>query len=85
MMETVAEQAALTIENLRLMEVTRRLAVRERLVQDITTQMQRATDLESLMRITSQELLDVLESSQVHVELNVAAERGSGAEESEDV
>lgn len=84
-MENVAEQAALTIENLRLMDVTRQRAVRERLVQDITTQMQRATDLESLMRIASQQLLDALGSSQVHVELTVELEDEAGAEESGDV
>ncbi len=79
--ENVTEQTALAIENLRLMDVTQQRAVREHLVQDITTQMQRATDLESLMRIASQELLDALGSSQVHVELNVASEHGVGAGE----
>ncbi|MEA3310185.1 MAG: GAF domain-containing protein, partial [Chloroflexota bacterium] len=73
MVENVTEQTALTIENLRLMGVTQRRAVREHLVQNITTQMQRATDLEALMRIASQELLDALDGSQVHVELKVAA------------
>ena len=83
--QNVAEQMALTVENLRLMDFTQRRMAREHLVQEITNQMQRATDLETLMRIASEELLDALGGSQVHVELDVVPEHEVAEEESVDV
>lgn len=68
--ENVAEQFALTVENLRLMDETQRRAAREQLVGKISDQMQRAADMEALMRIAAEELNRVLRGSRVYVHLS---------------
>ncbi|OQY21623.1 MAG: hypothetical protein B6I35_08045 [Anaerolineaceae bacterium 4572_32.2] len=73
MSETIAEQVALSVENLRLMDEVQRRAARERLVGEISDQMQRATDMGSLLRITAEELNRVLGGSRAYVRLGVAA------------
>ena len=69
--ETVAEQSAQTVENLRLMDETQRRAARERLVGEITDQMQRATDIEDLLRITADGLNRALGGSRAFVRMGV--------------
>ncbi len=76
--ETVAEQVALTVENLRLMDETQRSAAHERLVSEISDRMQRAPDMESLMRITVEELNRTLGGSRAYVRLGTAAELAGG-------
>ncbi len=76
--ETVAEQVALTAENLRLMDETQRRAAREQLVSAITEQMQRATDMEALMRITAEELNRALGGSRAFVRMGTKAELAGG-------
>lgn len=82
MLETVAEQVALSVENLRLMDETQRRAAREQLVGKITTRMQRATDMESLMRVTVEELNRVLGGSRAYARLGAAAELADGSDKS---
>jgi len=67
--ETVAEQTALTIETLRLMDETQRRAVREQLIGEIANRMQQATDMQGLMHIMAQELNRALGGSRVYVRL----------------
>jgi GAF domain-containing protein len=74
MTETVAEQVALTIENLRLMDETQRRAVRERLVSEISDRMQRATDMADLMRITAEGLNEALNGSRTLVQMGTGDE-----------
>jgi GAF domain-containing protein len=69
MVETVAEQSALTVENLRLMDETQRRATRERMISGITDRMWRATDMEDLMRTTAEELNRALSGSRAFVRL----------------
>jgi GAF domain-containing protein len=78
MTETVAEQVALTIENLRLMDETQRRAVRERLVSEISDRMQRATDMADLMRITAEGLNEALSASCTLVRMGTADESIGG-------
>ncbi len=70
MSETIAEQVALSVENLRLMDEAQRRAARERLVGEISDQMQRATDMGDLLRITAEELNHVLGGSRAYVRLD---------------
>jgi GAF domain-containing protein len=70
--EAVAEQVALTVENLRLVDDTQRRAARERLLGDISDQMQRATDMETLMRIATEELNRTLSGSRTYVRMSPA-------------
>lgn len=67
--ETVAEQVGLTIENMRLMDQTQRRVVTERIVRDISDRMQRAPDLETLMRVTAEELNRLLGGSHIYVRM----------------
>jgi len=83
MLETIAEQVTLSVENLRLMDETQRRAAREQLVGEITTQMQRATDMESLMRVTVEELNRVLGGSRAYAHLGAAAELAGGLDKSQ--
>jgi flagellar motor switch protein FliG len=69
LVEAVADQMALAIENARLLEETQRRAEREQLVGDITAKMQRANDMDMLMQNTIQELLTDLNASYVAVHL----------------
>ncbi|MEA3340471.1 MAG: GAF domain-containing protein [Chloroflexota bacterium] len=84
MAETVAEQVALSVENLRLMDETQRRAARERLVGDVSDQMQRATDMGALLRITAEELNRVLGGSRAYVRLGTQAELAAGSGESQE-
>lgn len=81
MAETVAEQIALSVENLRLMDETQRSAVRERLVGEISDKMQRATDMEALMRVTVEELNRVLDGSRAYVRMSTTAELAGGGDD----
>jgi len=69
LVEAVADQMALAIENARLLEETRGRAEREQLVGDITAKMQHANDMDMLMQNTIQELLTALNASHVAVHL----------------
>ena len=81
MAETVAEQVALSVENLRLMDEAQRRAARERLVGEISDQMQRATDMGALLRITAEELNRVLGGSRAYVRLGTQADLAAGSGE----
>jgi GAF domain-containing protein len=69
LVEAVADQMALAIENARLLEETQGRAEREQLVGDITAKMQGANDMDMLMQNTIQELLTALNASHVAVHL----------------
>jgi len=73
MAETVAEQVALSVENLRLMDEAQRIAARERLIGEISDQMQRAASVENLMRIAAEELNQTLGGSRAYVHLGTGA------------
>jgi GAF domain-containing protein len=78
--ETVAEQVGLTIENMRLMDQTQRRVVTERIVRDISDRMQRAPDLETLMRVTAEELNRLLGGSHVYVRMGAAGQPSAGGD-----
>ncbi|MCP4539656.1 MAG: GAF domain-containing protein [Chloroflexi bacterium] len=74
MAETIAEQLALAADNLRLLDETQRRAAREQLIGELSEQMQRATDIEDLMRIAAEELNRTLDGSRAFVHMGTAAE-----------
>ena len=78
MTETIAEQVALTVENLRLMDETQRNAARERQVSEISERMQQAKDMEDLMRITAEGLNEALGSTRTFVQMGIEAEWSGG-------
>jgi GAF domain-containing protein len=75
----VTERLGLALETARLSEETRQRVTRERLIREISDQMQRATDLEALMRITAEELNKALGASHTYVRLGTDAEFSGGA------
>jgi GAF domain-containing protein len=78
--ETVAEQVALTVENLRLMDEMQRRAARERLVSDIADRLQRAPDMEMLLQIAAEELNQALSGLRAYVHLGI----GTGEDKPDD-
>ncbi|MFZ5919384.1 MAG: GAF domain-containing protein [Chloroflexota bacterium] len=69
--QAVADQAALTLENLRLFDETRRRAEQEALVRELTEQMHRSSDVETILQTALQGLGKALGSSQAFVRLDV--------------
>ncbi|MEW5957209.1 MAG: PAS domain S-box protein [Chloroflexota bacterium] len=69
LLETVSEQLALTIENLRLFEDTRQQATREQLTRQITDKMRSAPDAESIIKTGLNELAKVLGVPRTYVKL----------------
>lgn len=67
--QAVAEQVALTLENMRLFEEAQRRARREQIIREITTKMRSSTDLDTILQTTVQELAKVLGTSRTFVQL----------------
>ncbi len=84
LMQAVANQVALALDNARLIEETERRAERERLVADISSRMFAANDLETIVQIAGEELSHILQvkSTTVQVGMGTAqADRSSGRRE----
>ena len=69
LVETVSEQLALTIENLRLFDDTRRQAAREQLTRKIADKMRAAPDIKTIIETGLTELADVLKVPRTYVKL----------------
>jgi GAF domain-containing protein len=79
--ESLTEQLSTALESARLYQDTRRRAARERILREISDQMQRATDMEALMRITAEELNKALGASRTYVHLGTEALLSSNGDE----
>lgn len=60
LVESISNQVALAVENLNLIESTRRTAFREQLVSELTAQLQRTGSVEDVLAITARTLQSVL-------------------------
>ncbi|MCB0190323.1 MAG: PAS domain-containing protein [Anaerolineae bacterium] len=69
LVETVSEQLALTIENLRLFDDTQRQATREQLTRKIADKMRASPDIETIIETGLTELADVLKVPRTYVKL----------------
>ena len=67
--EAIAEQVALTVENLRLMDETQRRATRERLVGEIAGQVRASMDPDTILKTTVRELGRALGAQLATVEI----------------
>jgi GAF domain-containing protein len=74
--ETLSEQAAVALERARLLEETQRRAARERLVDQITSQVQGSLDPDTILKTTVRELGRVLGARMTTVE--ITGPRGNG-------
>ncbi|MFM8319437.1 MAG: GAF domain-containing protein, partial [Chloroflexota bacterium] len=68
--EAVANQAALSVENARLLEESQRRAAREQLAAEVTTRMRASLDLEVVLDTAMRELAQRLGIAQVQVQLD---------------
>lgn len=69
LLRSIANRIAVAVENARLLEETRAYAAQQGAIADISSRMQQATDMESLMQVTVQELHRALGASRVYVRL----------------
>ena len=80
MLEALGEQLSTALESARLYQDTQRRAARESTIREIADDMQRATDMQSLLRITAEGLNRTLRSSRVYVRMEVPDQRVAGEE-----
>lgn len=69
LVEQIADQLALSLENARLVEETQRTAANERLVGEITTRMRERLDVAAVLQTATRELQQALSLAQVEVRL----------------
>ena len=90
LIEAVADQMALAIENARLLEATRRRAEQERLTAGITAEVRAYSDVDNILRTAVRELGRALRASEGVIQLEVTdgietAAEGQGATKDGDV
>jgi GAF domain-containing protein len=74
LVEAVAFQLALTVENLRLVDATQRRAAHETAARQITDKLHNASDIESILNTAVSELSRVLSGSRAFIELQTNLE-----------
>lgn len=65
----IVERAALAIENARLLDESRRIAVKERMISDISAKIGKGTEIETILKIAVRELGTQISGAQVTVEI----------------
>jgi GAF domain-containing protein len=76
--ESVVDQVELTIQNLNLIERTRRTALREQLVNEVTAQIQRSLSVDQILEATVRTLQNVLTDYDISLRLADLPTDGSG-------
>jgi hypothetical protein len=76
--EEAANRLALALENARLIQDTRRLAAREKQVNLITAQIQRATDVETVLQNAIRELGNTLGVPKTFIQIGFSPSDGNG-------
>lgn len=74
--QNVAEQVALTIENLRLVDETQHRATRQRTISEVTTSIRETLDMETVLRTAVQEIRQALGLPEVQIRLATEEEYG---------
>jgi GAF domain-containing protein len=75
LVETISEQLAQTVENLRLFEDTQKQATREQLTREITDKMRSSPDIDSIINTGLSELARVLGVPRTYVKLTAKPEK----------
>ncbi|MFH2103885.1 MAG: GAF domain-containing protein [Chloroflexota bacterium] len=73
-----ANRLAMALENARLVQDAQRLALRERQINVISTQVQRSTDLETIMQDTIRELGDMLGVPRTFIQIGISSNQEQG-------
>jgi GAF domain-containing protein len=81
LVESVADQMALAIENVRLLEETRQLAGWEQTLSDMTARFTRSLDTEALLQAAVQEIGQLLQMDEVSVHVGTPGEVASAGED----
>ena len=71
LIESIATQAALALENARLVEDSQSIAMRERLASEITSKIWASATMDSILQTTVRELGRALEASEVSIEVSM--------------
>jgi GAF domain-containing protein len=71
LIESIAAQAALALENARLVEESQSIAMRERLVNEVTSKIWASTTIDSILQTTVRELGRALEAAEVDIEVSM--------------
>ena len=71
-MDALTTQAALALENARLLEITQQRSQQDRIVSELASKVQRATKVDEALKTTLQELGQVLGASEgmIYLEIN---------------
>jgi GAF domain-containing protein/HAMP domain-containing protein len=78
LVEAITERLALAAERLRLFDETQRRVAQEQIIRQITEQMQRAADVESILRFTATQLGEVTGAPRTYIRLGTEAELQAG-------
>jgi len=79
LVQALADQAVLALENARLFEDTQARAQREQLINQITARVRASTDMQTILRTTSEELTRVLDLPWARIRLGI--DEGNGQAE----
>ena len=71
LIELIAAQASLALENARLLEESQSTATRERLIAEISSKIWSSTTMDGILRTAVQELGRALDASEAVIELNM--------------
>ena len=71
LIEAIAAQAALALENARLVEESQSTAKRERLVSEVTSKIWSSNTVDGILQTAVRELGRALEASEVNIEINL--------------
>ncbi len=74
LIESIAAQAALALENARLVEDSQSIAMREKLANEVTSKIWASTSMDSILQTTVRELGRALEASEVNIELSASGD-----------
>jgi len=69
LIESIASQAALALENARLVEESQSIAMRERLANEVTSKIWSSTTMDTILQTTVRELGRALEAAEVSIEV----------------
>jgi|JFJP01.1.fsa_nt_gi GAF domain-containing protein len=73
LVESIASQAALALENARLVEESQSIAIRERLANEVTSKIWASTTIDSILQTTVRELGRALEAAEVSIEVSMGS------------
>lgn len=74
LIESIASQAALALENARLVEESQSVAMRERLANEVTSKIWASTTMDSILQTTVRELGRAFEAAEVNIEISMDGE-----------